>query len=132
MYSGFLTTGTFALTIPLLFLTGGIAIAIVSIIIAGKKKELAHKERLVAIEKGVPLPEEIPKKTRPAYLKNRTAGLVVFFFGIALTIAMWTSGGSVAGVWGLLAIAVGFGYLLASFLEKKEIHEGKEKTPTLQ
>ena len=132
MYSGFLTTGTFALTIPLLSLTGGIAIAIVAIIMSGKRKELAHKERLVAIEKGVPLPEEPPKKTRSAYLKNRTAGLVVFFFGVALTIAMWTSGGAVAGVWGLLAVAVGIGYLLASFLEKKEIHESGEKTPSPQ
>ena len=67
-----------AIFIPIVSIIGGIAVAIVAIVMAGKKKELEHKERLTAMEKGMAIPESPEGKhlLRPAYQKNRTGGLV--------------------------------------------------------
>jgi hypothetical protein len=120
---GFLTPELFAMTIPLLSIFGGVAIAIVAIIMAGRKKELAHKERLVAMEKGIEIPIEPKEEKRPAYLSNRSSGLVMTLIGIALTIALFTVAGKVGGVWGLLPLAIGIGLLISSALEKKELDQ---------
>ena len=118
---GFLTPEVFAITIPLLSIFGGVAIAIVAIIMAGRKKELAHKERLLAMEKGMEIPVEPRDEKRPAYLSNRSSGLVLTLLGVALTIALFAVSGKVGGVWGLLPMAVGIGLLISSSLEKREI-----------
>ena len=119
--ASFLNTGTFAITIPLLSILGGVAIAITAIVMSGRKKELKHKERIIAMEKGVELPPEKKEEKRPEYLSNRSAGLVMTFIGIALTIALWTTAGKDGGVWGLIPLGIGIGLLVSSALEKKEI-----------
>lgn len=126
---GFLTPELFAMTIPLLSIFGGVAIAIVAIIMAGRKKELAHKERLVAMEKGMDIPVEPQEEKRPAYLSNRSGGLVMTLLGIALTIALFAVAGKVGGVWGLLPLAIGVGLLISSSLEKKELDEKRDDRP---
>jgi len=118
---GFLTPEVFAMTIPLLTIFGGVAIAIVAIMGEGRKKELKHKERLVAMEKGIPIPDDPLKAKRPAHLRNRSGGLVMTLLGLALTIALFAVAGKDGGVWGLLPLAVGIGLLISSALERKEI-----------
>jgi hypothetical protein len=113
-------TETFALAIPIISIIGGVSIAIVGIIMAGRKKELAHRERLIAMEKGLPMPDEPKDESRPAHKRHRTGGLVCVFLGGALTIAMYVSGGEVAGVWGLPLLGVGVGLLVSSYIERKE------------
>jgi hypothetical protein len=122
----------FAIFIPIVSIIGGIAIAIVAIVVAGRKKELEHKERLIAMEKGIPIPDnpEARRLLRPAYQKNRTGGLVTLFLGIALSFAMWVAGGAVAGVWGLPMVGIGVGLLVASALERKEEKEGEGPSGT--
>jgi hypothetical protein len=117
---GLLRPETLAIMIPITTIIGGIAVAIVAIIMSGRKKELEHKERLIAMEKGVTLPEIQIKPARPAYLQNRSAGLVLTFLGIALTIAIWVPAGAEGGIWGLIPLAIGIGLLVSSALEKKE------------
>ena len=125
MQPAFLTPETFALTIPLLSIFGGISLAIVAMIMSGRKKELVHKERLIAIEKGIDLPDEPRKSKRESYLSNRTGGLVMSMIGLTLTIALWTVAGSVGGVWGLIPFGIGVGLLISSTLEKKEVEREK-------
>lgn len=125
MQPAFLTTETFALTIPLLMIFGGVAISIAAIIMSGRKKELVHKERLIAIEKGIDLPAEAKKSKREPYLSNRTGGLVMSLTGLTTTIALWTVTGSVGGVWGLIPLGIGVGLLISSALEKKELDRAK-------
>lgn len=121
-----------ALAIPVLAILGGVAIAVAAIIMDGRKKELLHKERLIAMEKGIPIPQEPRKAKRASYLKNRTGGLVMTFIGITLTIAMWTTGGAEAGVWGLPALGIGIGLLISSNLERKEVdHDGNGNGGTM-
>ena len=118
---GLLRPEALAIMIPIVTIIGGIAVAIVAIIMSGRKKELEHKERLTAMEKGVTLPELPLEPKRPAYLQNRSAGLVMTFLGIALTIAIWVPAGAEGGVWGLIPLAIGVGLLVSSVLEKKEV-----------
>ena len=96
---------------------------IVAIIVEAKKKELVHKERLVAMEKGIEIPQPAKEPERPAYLKNRSAGLVMTLLGIALVIAIWVPAGAVGGVWGLVPLAIGIGLLVSSALERREIED---------
>ncbi|MDH3216640.1 MAG: DUF6249 domain-containing protein [Candidatus Krumholzibacteria bacterium] len=120
MTSGFLTPETFAISIPVIAIIGGVAIAIVAIVMEGRKKELRHKERLLAMEKGIDVPSEPVKEIRPAYLHNRSSGLVMTLIGLALTVALWTVAGPEGGVWGLIPLAIGIGLLISASLEKKE------------
>jgi hypothetical protein len=122
---GFLSTGTFALAIPILLIFGGIAVAITAIIMSGRTKELVHKERLIALDKGIDLPAEpvkVKREKRPGYFGNRTAGLVLFCLGVSLTIALFATAGS-AGVWGLPTLAIGVGLLISAELERREYVE---------
>ena len=79
---------TIAVMIPIVAILGTFAIVIVAIVVEGRKKDLAHKERLFALEKGLPLPELPEKKERPVYATRRAWGLVWLGLGLALTIAL--------------------------------------------
>lgn len=111
-----------AIFIPIVSIIGGIAVAIIAIIMGGRKKELRHKERIIAMEKGIDLPalQEQERVIRPAHKRHRTGGLVCTFLGAALSVAMWVSGGAIAGVWGLPLVGVGIGLLVSSAIERKE------------
>ncbi len=115
---------TIATLIPITAILGGIAIAIVSIIMGTRKKELEHKERLLAMEKGIEIPKPQEPEKRPSYRSNRTAGLVMTLLGIAIMAANWAVAGMKGGVWGLIPLAIGVGLLISASLEKKEF-EGK-------
>jgi len=110
-----------AIMIPITAIAGGIAIAIVAIIMGARKKELEHKERLLAMEKGIEIPQAQEPEKRPSYRSNRTAGLVMTLLGIAIMVANWAVAGTKGGVWGLIPLAIGVGLLISAALEKKEV-----------
>jgi hypothetical protein len=127
-YFGFLTRPeSIAVMIPIISIMGGVLIAIVAIIMEAKKKELTHQERLVAMEKGIEIPTPPKEPERPAYLKNRSAGLVMTLLGIALVIAIWVPAGAVGGVWGLIPLAIGIGLLVSSAMERKEVEKNASR-----
>jgi len=110
-----------AVMIPVVAILGGMAIAIVSIIMEARKRDLEHKERIVAMEKGIPLPEQPEKAAKPVYSKRRAQGLVWFGLGLAITIALRvTPEADVAWGWGLVPLLIGAGLLVAATLDKKE------------
>jgi hypothetical protein len=113
---------TIALAIPILFVMGGILIAITAIVMQARRKDLEHRERIIAMEKGLPIPIEpaAAKQERPKYSNRRANGLVLTGIGIALTIAMWVEDGASTGVWGLIPLFIGIGLLIASHLDKQE------------
>lgn len=118
---------TIAILIPIVMIIGGVLIALVAILMDSKKKELVHKERLVAMEKGMEIPQPPKEPERPAYLKNRSSGLVMTMLGLALTIAIWVPAGPVGGIWGLVPLAIGIGLLISSALERKEVVEKENR-----
>jgi hypothetical protein len=118
-----------AIAIPILAVCGGVLIAITAIIVEGRKKEQEHRERLHAMEKGLPLPASAPANQveRPKYSNRRANGLVMTGIGLALTIAMWTTEGAEAGVWGLIPLFIGIGLLIAGSVDKREFEEQERR-----
>ena len=114
---------TIALSIPILAVCGGVLIAITGIIVNGRKKEQEHRERLVAMEKGIAPPPAPVEIERPKYSSRRANGLVLTGIGLALTIAMWVADGAESGIWGLIPLFIGFGLLIAGAIDKKEYDE---------
>jgi hypothetical protein len=127
MLFGRVEAETIALSIPILFVMGGILIAITAIIMHGRRKDLEHRERVIAMEKGLPIPEPVPVKERPKYSNRRANGLVLTGIGVAVTIAMWVEDGSSTGVWGLIPLFIGIGLLVAGHLDKTEWEREQRK-----
>jgi hypothetical protein len=116
--------GVVALLIPIVAVVGGMAIAIVGVIIKGKEEELKHKERIIAMEKGIPIPvsEPLPpKKEKPRYLAIRAWGLVITLIGVAVMISIAIGSDLRNGIWGLIPTGLGVGLLLAAWFEKRDM-----------
>lgn len=114
---------TIAVMIPIVFILGSALVISVAIVMLGRKKDLDHKERLVALEKGLPLPDPPEKERRPVHAARRSWGLVWAGIGLALTIALAVNPDSAdvnAWAWGLIPLFIGLGLLIASILDKKE------------
>jgi hypothetical protein len=73
---------------------------------------LKSKERLAAIEKGLPV-ENLDKSPKELSHGQRCLhrGIMFLFTGVGLAIAIYFSGGGAAGVWGLFVAFIGLGYL---------------------
>lgn len=112
-----------AISIPILGVCGGVLIAITAIIVNGRKKEQEHRERLVAMEKGIAPPQPPQEIERPKYSSRRANGLVMTGIGLALTIAMSVANGIDSGVWGLIPLFIGIGLLIAGSIDKREFDE---------
>ncbi len=112
--------------IPILFVCGAIVVAIVAVIIHGRNKDLEHKERIAAMEKGIQLPE--PKiVVKPVYSARRAWALVFLGIGLGLTIGLWGVHGAQGGVWGFLPMFIGAGLLAAAILDKREYEERQQR-----
>lgn len=119
--------GHIGVFIPIIAVLGGIFVAITAIMTNGRKKELEHKERIVAMEKGLELPEPTPEIRKPVYSGRRAMGLVMFGIGLALTIGLWVEDGARTGVWGLIPLAIGLALLTAAVLDKREFEAREAK-----
>lgn len=121
---------TIAVLIPIVAILGTFAIVIVAIVVEGRKKEAIHRERMFALEKGLPLPELPEKQEKPVYSSRRAWGLVWFGLGLALTIALAVNPDSAevnAWGWGLMPTFIGVGLIIAGHLDKKEWDKRREE-----
>ncbi len=109
-----------AISIPIIGIMGGVFIAVTAVVMNGRRKELEHRERIIAMEKGVALPTQVVETERPKYSGRRTNGLVMTGIGLALTIALGIEDGSDGAVWGLIPLFIGLGLLIAGLLDKRE------------
>lgn len=118
---------TIAIFIPILMVLGGVLIAITAIIVSGRKKDLEHRERLIALEKGLPVPEPPQRPRRPVHSARRAGGLVMTGIGIAITLGMIGAEGWDEGWPGLVPLLIGVGLLIAAFLDKREYEQERER-----
>lgn len=115
-----INAGTVAILIPIVAIIGTFAVVIVAIVVEGRQKDQKHRERLVAMEKGLPIPEEPVKTKPPRYLAIRTWGLVFFLLGVATVIGITAEAGIRHGVWGLMPLGLGLALLVAAVLERRD------------
>jgi hypothetical protein len=133
--NAWITPSHLGLLIPILFVCGSIVVAIVAIIVQGRNKDLEHRERLIAMEKGIPLPEppaaciKPAKPQRPIHSLRRSWGLVFVGIGIALFTILASLAGLKYGAWGMLPLLIGAGLITGAVLDKKEFEE-REKFKT--
>lgn len=125
------------LLIPIVAIVMGIGIGMLAIWIDYRKKrdifELHHKERMVAIERGMevpPLPEAFfassrePRCMGPAdYLRR---GLLWLLVGLAVSGALAINRDTDSAAWGLIPIAVGLAYLIFYWTENRRNPPHKE------
>jgi hypothetical protein len=108
--------------IPLVAIIMGIGVAMLALWLDHQKKihifELHHKERLMAIERGMelpPLPAEFFQgqgKPESSLVSNLRWGLIWLFLGMAIAAAMILNGDSSRAAWGLIPIAIGLAQLI--------------------
>jgi hypothetical protein len=121
-----------AVFIPIVAIVMSLSIPIVYAIVDYRRKraivEAHHKERLAAIERGMDIPA-LPESfyNPPAPLRrNRTllVGMIWFFVGIGLTVALGQVVGHAVMYFGLIPTGVGLAFLLYYAIEGR-----KEKPP---
>ena len=122
----------FGMIIPVIAIIGGLAIAALAIHHKAKLKELAYRERIAMIEKGlVPSPETDPARfdralgnvvvpTDPAvaYARHRAAGIITIGAGLAVMMILYfvANNDRVAlGVGGAI-ILLGLAFIVTSVL----------------
>ncbi len=110
------------LLIPLVAIVMGVGIVMLSIWLDYQKKarmfELHHKERLLAIERGMevpPLPPEFFRNGRlrelDPKLDSLRRGLLLLMLGFGLGLALLFNHGFEKATWALLPIGLGLAYL---------------------
>ena len=119
-----------SMLIPIVAIIMGVSIGMLSLYLQFVRKremfQLYHTERMAAIEKGIELPPMPPeffegrRRTELAPVRHRRSGLILLFIGIALTAALWGTGGTPAYLWGLIPAAIGLALLLSSVLEARD------------
>ena len=117
-----------AVFIPIVGVLGGVFIAVTAVVMNGRRKELEHRERIIAMEKGIAIPAPPLETERPKYSGRRANGLVMTGIGLALTIALWAEEGAEGGLWGLIPMFIGLGLLIAGTLDKREWEAQQRKT----
>ena len=117
------------LFIPIIAIVMGIGIGMLGLFLDYQKKtrmfELHHKERLLAIERGMEVPALPPefftsggKATSPRSNSLRW-GMIWLGLGLALGVAMWINDGPEQASWALLPVALGLAQIGFYFVDGK-------------
>ena len=121
-------TEVIAIMVPIVAIVMGVGIGMLGLFLDYRKKReiyaMHHKERLMAIEKGMevpPLPAEFFRDNRRVrvpgdYLRR---GLILLLVGIAITIALYDATRN-NYLWGLVPTAMGVANLLYYYIESRK------------
>jgi NO-binding membrane sensor protein with MHYT domain len=113
--------------IPIVALIVAWAIAFIALDFRKRTRELRHKERMAALEKGIELTDE-PALARNAYLLR---GLIWLFLGVGIScffLALWIAehdrDEAAMSAVGLIPFGVGIAYLIVYRVETRQRAQG--------
>jgi Domain of unknown function (DUF6249) len=113
-----------ALLIPISMIVLGVAVAIVAIVTAHRRRvlrsELRHKERMAALEKGMELPPdpvEADTGGKPGGLRSGIGGILV---GVVLYLALRGVTDEDVALFGLIPAAFGLASLVSYIVESRK------------
>ena len=121
-----------ALLIPVIAILGGFGVAIFAMYSETRKRELLHEERKIAIEKGLPLPEDFAEQKNPetkyksAALVNRKVFVILFFLGLAFAWFFPEDADPAGRFIAAILILLSFAFLIISSFKYKLSAEEKE------
>ena len=121
-----------ALMIPMVGILGGFGVAIFSMHSGNKKREILHEERKIAMEKGLPLPDNLETMRNPetthknAALVNRKVFVILFFLGLAFAMFFPHKEDPAGGFIGGVLILLSFAFLIISSFKYKMSPEEKK------
>ena len=121
-----MNTETIAVLIPIIAIIMGIGAVIIGIVSRHRqllqRVDLRHRERLVAMEKGLELPPESldADVRRPRFLLR---GLVWTFAGIAAYFPLRGLAGADESTLALIPLAIGLAYLIYYFVQGRKEDE---------
>jgi hypothetical protein len=116
------------MSIPIVAMFIALAIARSALAQRTRRYELEHQERLLAIEKGAPLP---PLTMPPQRIRNPYVwGFILISIGVAMCLAMLIEGDEDWG-WGLLFLLPGIAVLAANLLYLKLYLKREKQEPPL-
>jgi dolichol kinase len=125
--------------IPMVAIIMGIGVGMLALWLDHQKKihifELHHKERLMAIERGMevpPLPAEFFQgraKAETSLLSNLRWGLIWLLLGLAIAAAIILNGDSARAAWGLIPIAIGLAQLIFYSIGRRQEHGVNDAGP---
>ncbi|MCP4230062.1 MAG: hypothetical protein GY771_07935 [bacterium] len=92
---------------------------------ARKKRAEIHAERMLAMEKGIPLPADIKSAfdARKRFLGSMQAGLVCLMSGLGTAIALGLVSGWVHAAWGGILFFIGVGLIIFAVIVKASAEE---------
>jgi len=121
--------GLVALLIPIFGIVFGVGVAIVAIVVGHREKlkraELRHRERVIALEKGIELPPDPEPDTDARRTGSLKSGLSGLFLGIVLYFAIREVTDSQVAIFGLVPAAVGLANLISYFVEARRNSQGR-------
>ena len=90
-----------------------------------KKRAEIHEERMLAIEKGIPLPANIKPAfdARRRFLGSMQAGLICLMAGIGVAIAVGLVSGWVHAAWGGILFFIGLGFIIFAVIVQASAKE---------
>jgi hypothetical protein len=112
-------------------IAGGLGIAIYSVWLSGKAREMRHRERLAMIEKGLApaTPGAVDGQGR-SYRSRRDGAIMMICTGIGLMMFFGLSNGNWKSVWiGGLILMFGVGNLVVALLNERDARASRGSTP---
>jgi Flp pilus assembly protein TadB len=122
-------TEVIAVMIPIVAIVMGIGIGMLSLLLDYRKKRemfaMHHKERLMAIEKGMEVPPLPPEFFQNGHRRPRSSadnlrrGLILLLVGAAIMVALYNTYNRTY-LWGLVPAAIGIAQLLTYYIESRK------------
>lgn len=93
-------------------------ITVAALVVGYRTRAMQHKERLAALEKGLPIPELSEKAEGGRNASLKTA-IILIFVGVGLAGALWVMTEPEIAVWGGFVAFIGLGHLVWWMVSRK-------------